>query len=326
MAKEEKEKKQGIFKGVVVNGLVRALEEGGVTIDKVDKSFRNALDSLVEDFVADNDLRKEAVTEFVRQANIPQTLEIKKDGEIKKIDGLTHSQTGDLIKIVSADMAVMIVGIPGAGKTTACEQVAEALEIPFHAMSVGMQTTKSDIMGFIDANGVYQASGFRKAFEGGGVFLMDEVDAGNPNVLVMVNSAISNGFCEFGDKMVHRHKDFRFVATANTFGTGSDMQYVGRNKLDAATLDRFVVLNWKIDEVLEETIATNEGWLTKVRNLRDAVSDSSVSLLVTPRMAIQGSKLLELEFEEDDVIKMVAQKGSDDDTTKFINRNLHDEV
>ena len=253
-------------------------------------------------------------------AKAPRVIEVKTPkGKRKKI---THVQFDDLVKAIQSNLPILIVGMPGTGKTSSVEQVAELLELSFNAISVGIQTTKSDILGFMDAMGKYKQTGFRDAFENGGVFLMDEVDAGNPNVLIVVNSAISNAFCQFPDKMVHAHKDFRFVATANTFGNGADTRFVGRNQLDAATLDRFITLDFKIDEDLERIITGNNEWLDKVRNLRIECKNNNRDIMVSPRVSIYGAKLIAAGFSIYEAAEMTIMKGSDEDTLAFIKKHL----
>jgi MoxR-like ATPase len=211
-----------------------------------------------------------------------------------------------------------MVGMPGTGKTSAAEQVAQVMELPFHSISVGVQTTKSDILGFVDAGGTYQTTGFREAFEKGGVFLMDEVDAGNPNVLIIINSAISNGFCNFPDGMKTAHKDFRFIATANTFGTGADVKFIGRNQLDEATLDRFITLSFEIDETLEDSLVVDKDWLEKVRLLRKDVEYNGREILVSPRVSFYGDKLIQSGFSKKQAAEMTILKGKDADTCDYI--------
>ena len=82
----------------------------------------------------------------------------------------------------------------------------------------------------------------------------------------MLNSALANGSCAFADGMVKRHEDFILIATANTFGNGANAQYVGRNQLDSATLDRFVTIEWGYDEELEMAIASDKEWCETVQN------------------------------------------------------------
>lgn len=226
------------------------------------------------------------------------------DKPTKSISGAKHETLPQLIKIAANRLPVLLVGMAGTGKTHAAEQVAEALDLDFYAMSVGAQTSKSDLMGFIHAGGQYVPSMFRKAFENGGVFLLDEIDAGNSNVLVQLNAALSNGYCAFPDRMVAKHEDFVFMASANTYGQGASRQYVGRNQLDAATLDRFVILDWNIDEKLEKSLAGSDAssvkWLAAVRRVRKYVEAEGIRALVSPRATIKGAAMLQagLTFEQ----------------------------
>ena len=221
-----------------------------------------------------------------------------KDGTRTKIEGLKHRQLNDLISMVGAGLNVMITGMAGTGKTKSAQQVAEALKLNFYCMSVGAQTSKSDLVGYMDANGKYISTMFRKAYEKGGVFVMDEIDAGNSNVLIVLNSALSNGVCAFPDKMVQMHKNFHFIATANTYGNGADRTYVGRNQLDGATLDRFATIDWKIDEKLEEALVKglrySNIWLKTVRSLRKYIDERSMRAIVSPRATIKGATVLEV--------------------------------
>ncbi len=182
-----------------------------------------------------------------------QVLKVVTDNGDNLVKGVKHSQLPSLINMVGAGLNVMLTGSAGSGKTHASAQVAEALGLKFYALSVGAQTSKSDIVGFIDAGGTYRTTLFRQAYEKGGVFVMDEIDAGNSNVLIQINSALSNGICSFPDKQVKAHKDFHFIATANTYGKGESVKYVGRNRLDAATLAQKAValhkLNWSVQAI-----------------------------------------------------------------------------
>ena len=320
--KESPEKQKqavGAFDDIILKGIKSTLAEGGLTAEKLVNEFKKETVHTVKDFLGKN-------TQFIEKAvgaSIKtKVIEVKKiDGTKKKI-GVAHSKFEHLLKLMQMKVPVLMVGSPGTGKTTGAEKIAEALDIPFHAISVGQQTTKSDILGFVNASGEYVSTPFRKAFEYGGIFLMDEIDAGNPNVLIQVNSAISNGFVEFPDGMIRVHEDFRFIGTANTYGSGSDAKFVGRNQLDAATLDRFVTINWDIDEQLEDHLCPNKEWLKKVRNLRKAVKDKSLDILVTPRMSVYGSRLIENGFSEKDALEMVVLKGLDRDLKDFVKSNF----
>jgi MoxR-like ATPase len=237
------------------------------------------------------------LSELREIAKKTQKLEITQNGKTVVLEGLKHKQLDQLITYASMRLSPLLVGMAGTGKTHAGEQTAVALGLQFYAMSVGAQTSKSDIIGYMDASGNYVRTHFRDAFEHGGVFLMDEIDAGNSNVLIQINSALSNGLCAFPDAMVKRHEDFVFIASANTFGNGANRQYVGRNQLDAATLDRFALIEWLIDDELESNLAVGvngKAWYMAVRATRDYVSEKNIRALISPRATQKGSRLLDV--------------------------------
>lgn len=265
---------------------------------QLQKHLENRIDAEVDGELA----------ELRDQVKKSQSLEVKVGENVNKVEGIRHPQLETLITYAGLRLASLLVGMAGTGKTHAAEQVAEALGLNFYSMSVGAQTSKSDIIGYMDASGNYVQTFFRKAYEEGGVFLMDEIDAGNANVLIQVNAALSNGLCAFPDKMVKQHEDFVFIASANTYGNGANRQYVGRNQLDAATLDRFAVIDWKIDTEMEQQLAIGKygkAWHLAVKAARDFVSDKNIRALVSPRATIKGSQLLAAGIAVEEVITSV---------------------
>lgn len=203
-----------------------------------------------------------------------------------------HRMFKTLLTAVKAGVMVFISGPAGSGKTSAGEMVAAELGLSFYPMSVGSQTSASELVGYMNATGSYVRTIFRDAFEKGGLFLLDEIDSGNPNVLTRLNAALANDYCSFPDGVVKRHEGFRCIAAGNTWGSGADRQYVGRNPLDAATKDRFTKIVWDYDNALELRIAGNAEWTRRVQAIRKAVWKHGIRVLVTPRASIRGAKLL----------------------------------
>jgi len=251
-----------------------------------------------------------------------KVIEIKDvKGERREV-GVQHKEFENILKLVSMRMDVFLVGPAGSGKTTCCESVAKALDLPFFVQPVGLQTTKSDLLGFMNANGIYVPSLLRKAYENGGVYLMDEIDAGNANVLTVINAMMSNGVAGFPDQMVARHPDFVFIAAGNTYGKGSDRQYVGRNPIDAATLDRFVIIDFEYDEAFEKALGCDDEWTAKIQVIRTIVSDLKERVIVSPRATIKGGILRKAGYKDDALLEMLVFRGVNHEVKQRILNHL----
>jgi hypothetical protein len=68
-------------------------------------------------------------------------------------------------------------GPAGSGKTTLAHDLAKALGRPFGFQSFSAASTEGSLIGSLDAQGNYRESAFVQAYENGGVYLLDEVDA-----------------------------------------------------------------------------------------------------------------------------------------------------
>jgi len=255
---------------------------------------------------------RQIVSEVIEN-RIPKEVKVTlPDGTENKV-GVVHEAFNRILQAVSADISggILLVGGAGSGKTTTCHKVAEALGLPFRTISVCKQTTLSHLVGFINVSGEYVSTPFREAYEKGGVFLLDEFDAGNENVVLALNSALANGICEFPDKQIERNPNFRCIASANTYGTGATLAFVGRNKLDGATLDRFVVIDHDYDTKLEYALCGNQTWAERVISIRKAIDKLNIRHIVSPRASINGAKLLALGWKQSEVEKSCVWKGLD---------------
>jgi hypothetical protein len=114
----------------------------------------------------------------------------------------------------------------------------------------------------------------------------------------VLNSALANDAMAFADGMVSRHKDFVAIATANTYGNGATAEYVGRNPIDKALLNRFATIDIDIDENVEDAMLNSVGlsldvsrlWITAIRRARANVFSAGLRVLVTPRNTLNGAK------------------------------------
>lgn len=201
---------------------------------------------------------------------------------VKNTKGLFHEKFEKLLKLAEARMNIFIYGPTGCGKSHVCAQLAEALNLSFSFVSCTAGMSEGILGGRLLPVGKsgtfeYVISEFIKAYETGGVFLLDEIDAADPNVLLLVNAALANGRVAVPNRpkkpYAERHADFICIAAANTVGTGADRLYSGRNKLDAATLDRFqigkVVMDY--DERVEVILCPDNELRTRLLQYRRAI-------------------------------------------------------
>jgi len=247
-------------------------------------------------------------------------LEISGPAGLTKIEGVVHASTGMVIRVASLAHPVMLVGPAGASKTSICSTVATALNLPLYITSTVFDT--HELLGFVDGMGNYHSTAFRQAFEHGGVWVADEIDAWDAAALLAANSALANGFATFPDTPVPvlRHANFRIVATANTYGHGADRVYVGRNQLDAASLDRFAVIAIDYDRDLEVALSGgNELWLDRVTDVRMECRAKNIRHVVSTRAIIMGSQALAAGISQANVEEMYLFKGmSESDRKKII--------
>lgn len=240
----------------------------------------------------------------------PRSLIVTSPTGTAQLDGLRHYITEYVIRIVALGDPVMMVGPAGCGKTTIGEHVAQALNLPFYITSTINDT--HELTGFIDGYGKYHTTPFRNAFEFGGVWVADEIDAWDAAALLAANAALANGYSVFPDRAepIARNPNFRMVATANTFGNGADRIYIGRNELDAASLDRFAFVTVDYDLNLERAFSNgNEKWLEHVWKIRKIVNEKKIRHVVSSRAIQKGSRALAAGLPWSDVEESYLLKG-----------------
>ena len=282
---------------------------------KIERPKAVGLEGQLQDIVF-NVLESEFTTQTLQNKMLELGLEPNRtEITVKKFDGTKttvtdqHYKFEQILQCVSAKVNIALVGPAGSGKTTVVRNVAKSLDLPFYSKSVSAQTGTHEFFGYQDANGNYVRTLFREAYENGGVFLLDEFDAGNPNVLASMNQATANGECAFADGMIKKHEDFIVVMAGNTFGHGATTEYVGRNKIDSATLDRFAFIEFDYDENLELKLSTNKEWCKKVQEIRAKVVAKKIKTIVSPRATFMGQDLLKAGMPMKTVLEVVIYKG-----------------
>jgi hypothetical protein len=175
-----------------------------------------------------------------------------------------HHLLGYVLKLAEASrdsgglLPIMLIGAAGTGKSRLLRQLADILELPYAETPMTAGATPSWLLGrwtMAQENGGFVPSQFLEIYSGGGVFNFEEIDAADPNMLIVVNNALASDrlYNPVNGEAYEKHPDFIPVATANTFGLGANRSYTGRERLDAATIDRFRMGRVLID--LDEDLA-----------------------------------------------------------------------
>lgn len=280
---------------------------------------RSASPPLDRDAVAA--IAREAANDAVRAAIMPLVVEIRQPSPVEPITITSaHALLPTVIKYAAARANVLLVGPAGSGKTTLAAQIAQGLGLRFDHISLSGGVSEGALLGRVDQfNGhAYVPSAFVDYYQNGGVFLLDELDAADPNVLIAINAALANGHVSVPDKdnpRRARHADFVCIAAANTWGYGADRVYVGRNELDGATLDRWSAAQFDLDydTNLERSLGDAKivEWAHRVRG---NVQKMALRRVVSTRWILEASRLLRANVDTFDGLRsrLLASWSADD--------------
>lgn len=175
-----------------------------------------------------------------------------------------HYLAPKLHALLAAGAQPLLIGPAGTGKSHAASAAADALGLTFASQSLSAGVSESALMGWLlpraDGPGfAYFPAPFVAQYEKGqSLFLLDEMDAASPDMLVIANAALANGGFTVPQRQeapyVKRGPSALIMGACNTIN-GADEQYSARGMIDAATANRFYVLQWPHDPTLERHLA-----------------------------------------------------------------------
>lgn len=297
------------------NGLDASLN---LLTNVVAKMVADMKTSEIEQKVADGLKEKVDAYIFEQYGKIEKRITLVSEFGKKELPGIQHSKFETVLKFVANNEPVYLTGPAGSGKNVICKQVAEALGLDFYFTNAVTQEYK--LTGFTDANGRFHESQFFKAFTKGGVFMLDEMDASIPEVLIILNAAIANRYFDFPAPIgkIEAHENFRVIAAGNTLGHGADSNYVGRNTLDAASLDRFAMIEIDYDDRIALSVTNNNTALvTFCTNFRKACEKNGLQITVSYRAMSRMAKMESL-LETKELLKTCLVKGLEKDDLHII--------
>ena len=236
-----------------------------------------------------------------------------------KSDEVRHEKYEMIKQCLECGIPVYLAGPAGSGKNHTVEQIAKELGWNFYFSNSVQQEYK--LTGFIDAGGCFHETEFYKACNDDKdcIFFLDEMDASIPEVLVLLNAAIANGYFEFPNGRIdfdHVH----FVAAGNTVGSGADDMYTGRMVLDQATLDRFAIIEFDYSLNIEMHITKGNAELVNfIHQLRKEAKDKGIRATFSYRCMTMITKLEKAGMDLVVAMTISIVKGLDKDTINTFN-------
>ena len=263
---------------------------------------------------------------------------------VPKADGVRHRAFERALRLAVAGKPIFLPGPAGCGKTHLAVQLSEALrEVDaekwgnFGVFTCTAGMTEADLLGVAVPNTatgqlVYAETDFVRCYERGGVFCLDEIDAGDANVLLKLNAPLAQGLLpipkRIASPVAKKHPGFVLVATANTVGRGADREYSGRCPIDEATLDRFRygTIPCDYDDRLERSICPDRELYHLVTSWRKAMFEAKIRRIISTRFLKDAHDMVQLGDTLDDVKRSLFGTWRPEEQVKVLGKTLREEI
>ena len=223
------------------------------------------------------------------------------NGVVQAVDEHTHAAFGATAKFLSRRQPVFLTGPTGTGKSYLARQVAKHLTridsdepLPYYETPCSSGITEGHLLGRLLPTGAggqfeYTHAILSRAYEEGGVCCLEEIDSSDPNTLLCVNNALESDQMTLPNRIkdwyASRHPDFVLVIIGNTTGQGADRVYCGRNQLDGAFLDRFMLRMIEVgyDKLLEGKLCPDTELLALLHTWRERTDEAKLRRWISTR-------------------------------------------
>ena len=213
---------------------------------------------------------KKLFDDYMAKHNPPQVISLVFDDFETKVEGVIPDWLPVAAKYAKLRLPQYWFGPTGAGKTHMAAVLAKLMKLPFYVLSCSPGTPEEAFTAYllpVGENGKWGnvLGTFAKAFSEGGLCLLDELDRAERTVLMVIQTALANGYLYLpqmlGDKRLEQHKDFVFVGAGNTAGHGADRKYTAAEQLDWASKDRWraCMIDVDYDEKVERKLCQSMG-------------------------------------------------------------------
>ncbi len=299
-----------------------SLKESGILRDSLNKKLKDAVSAAEAGIRAANEKAKQATGRILE-------VQVKNGPKVtKKVTGVFHSQFENLLQLAQQRKNIFIFGPTGCGKTYICEQLAEALSLPFSFVSCSTGMSEGQLTGRLLPVGKQGTFEFVEAeyamrYENGGVFLFDEFAAIDGNTMLSISASLAGKVLALLNRRINpyakRHPDFICIAADNTIGTGSDRLYSSRNKQDHAILDRFQIgkVFMDYDAALEAVVCPDDALREHLLKYRKAIRTHRMERSMSTRFMIDAYDMkVGCEWTHDDIDNAFFQGWRIDEVNK----------
>ena len=237
---------------------------------------------------------------------------------VKTPDSVVKMDWHDRLAVdVKLGRTVTVRGPAGNGKTLGAGTVLKALGFTVYEMDCTDSTTAETLIG-----GLYPVTNkkgmsmefrdgiFSKAFKDPkAAILLNEFDALDPRIGMVLQSALHRArqggkrvlSCpDHPDGTITAAGECPIVVTMNTWGGGATREYVGRNAIDAASMDRFdSIIDTNYDQ--EIAILTASGYtqdtakmvVDNARDLRNKIDSKNLRIVLSTRRLLNIAETME---------------------------------
>jgi len=215
---------------------------------------------------------------------------------------------------IKHNVALLIVGPTGAGKTATIKWIAEQTGNTYRRIQMTGSTDVDNLIGRygleVDRGTIWEDGILVRAMKEGEWLLLDEFNMALPEIVTLINSVLDDERTlridnKDGTTIVKAHENFRLFATMNP-----PDEYAGTKDLNLATKDRFAIIDFGYpDEEAEISIITKhtsiardigkserrpkgmiERMATVAKELRHLSEGKQISSPISTRQLIQWAK------------------------------------